>query len=83
MFLCDVAGSAKFMTKHPVTALNEMKSKAVYSEFPTKNDLVCLVVNVDGKRFEGYALTKKDAKKKAAEEALKNLFNIICVEGKF
>jgi hypothetical protein len=59
-----------------------MKSEVVYSEFPTKTDLVCVVVDVDGITFEGYALTKKDAKKKAAEEALKSVFNIICVEGK-
>ncbi|XP_061188764.1 uncharacterized protein LOC133196934 [Saccostrea echinata] len=74
------AGSAKIVAKHPVTALNEMKTQVSYKDCPTNNDFVCVVAEVDGRTYEGYALTKKEAKKKAAEEALKILFNIICVE---
>lgn len=75
-----ISGSAKFVSKHPVTALNELKTKVTYTECATQHDLVCMIADVGGKQYEGYAMTKKDAKKKAAEQALKDLFNIVCVE---
>ena len=40
-----------------------------------------MIVEARGKQFEGYAMTKKEAKEKAAEEALKYLYNIVCLEG--
>lgn len=62
-------------------ALNDLKSGLIYQEYPTKNDYVCMSVEVGGRLFEGYGETKKEAKKQAAEIALRDLFNIICVEG--
>ena len=40
-----------------------------------------MIVEARGKQFEGYAMTKKEAKEKAAEEALKYLYNIISLKG--
>lgn len=76
-----ITGSAKFVSKHPVVQLNDLKPGLKYQEQPTNNDFVCMIVEVGGRLFEGYGVTKKQAKKKAAEFALKDLFNIICVEG--
>lgn len=76
-----ITGSAKFESKHPVVKLNDLKPVLKYQDQPTNNDFVCISVEVGGRLFEGYGLTKKDAKKQAAEFALKDLFNIICIEG--
>nr|XP_022342750.1 uncharacterized protein LOC111136293 [Crassostrea virginica] len=74
-------GSAIFATKDPVTTLNEYEVQVTYMECPTQNELVCMIVEARGKQFDGYAMTKKEAKEKAAEKALKYLHNIVCHEG--
>ena len=64
-----------------MTTLNEYEVHVTYMECPTQNELVCMIVEARGKQFEGYAMTKKEAKEKAAEKALKYLHNIVCLEG--
>ena len=67
--------------KDPVTTLYEYDAQVTYMECPTQNELVCITVEARGKQFVGYAMTKKEAKEKAAEEALKYLNNIISLKG--
>ena len=59
--------------KNPVKALYEYDAQVTYKECPTQNEFVCIIVEARGKQFEGCAMTKKEAKEKAAEEALKYL----------
>jgi len=66
-------------SKHPVQLLNEMEGPLVYDETVTgegQNGIFTLTVVVKGKTFTGQGKNKKDAKKKAAANALKGIHGV-------
>lgn len=65
--------------KHPVLILNELRPRAEYTavedERTETGERKC-TVKVDGQTFEAFGHSKKMAKAKAAEMALKKLFGL-------
>lgn len=65
--------------KHPVLMLNELRPRAEYTaveEEKTETGERKYTVKVDGQTFEAFGHSKKMAKAKAAEMALKELFGL-------
>ncbi|XP_034947332.1 double-stranded RNA-specific editase 1-like isoform X2 [Chelonus insularis] len=67
-------------TVHPVMLLNQMRPGSTYVEVSRRgnppNTVFTLSVEIDGQAYCGEAKNKKDAKKMAAKNALKAVFNV-------
>lgn len=58
--------------------LSELRPLTTFLEKTTTSGHICFAVEVDGREFKGYGLTKIGAKQNAAIDALRHTFNIVC-----
>lgn len=73
-----VEGNATISERDPVEFLSELRPLTTFLEKTTTSGHICFTVEVDGREFGGYGLTKIRAKQNAAIDALRHTFNIVC-----
>lgn len=73
-----VEGNATISEREPVEFLLELRPLTNFLEKTTTSGHICFTVEVDGREFGGYGLTKIRAKQNAAIDALRHTFNIVC-----
>lgn len=73
-----IQGNATISARDPVEFLLELRPLTTFLEKITTSDHLCFTVEVDGREFRGYGMTKIGAKQNAAIDALRHTFNIVC-----
>lgn len=73
-----IQGNATISERDPVEFLSELRPLTTFLEKTTTSGHICFAVEVDGREFKGYGLTKIGAKQNAAIDALRHTFNIVC-----
>lgn len=71
-------GNATIYESDPVEFLLDRRPLTTFIERFTTSDHVCFAVEVDGREFIGYGITKIMAKQNAASEAVRRTFDAVC-----